>query len=303
MSEDLSKYSPTKQTGIRTLYKAFEILKRSGGELSGKEVITQIEKELPLSDFEKEVYEKTGYVRWQSILQFYSIDATKAGYLLKKSGIWILTEEGEKAMQLGEAGLFDSAQKAYKKWREENPKDEKEGANDEVFGNENQLQKVTIEQMEDQAIEGLKNFLQTRNPYEFQEMVAALLRAMGYHTSFIAPAGKDGGIDIIAYKDPLGVEIPKIKVQVKHYPESPIAVKDIRSLVGIINGGREVGIFVTSGLFSKEAERFAREANIHVELIDFVKFIDLWKQFYKEMPDEDKNRLPLQPIYFLGSND
>ena len=40
-----------------------------------------------------------------------------------------------------------------------------------------------------------------KNPYEFQDLVAALLRAMGYYTPFIAPKGKDGGVDIIAYRD------------------------------------------------------------------------------------------------------
>jgi predicted Mrr-cat superfamily restriction endonuclease len=38
---------------------------------------------------------------------------------------------------------------------------------------------------------------------------------MGYHTPFISPKGKDGGIDIIAYQDPLGLKTPRIKVQVK----------------------------------------------------------------------------------------
>ncbi len=35
-------------------------------------------------------------------------------------------------------------------------------------------------------------------------MVAALLRAMGYYTPFISPRGKDGGVDILAYQDPIG---------------------------------------------------------------------------------------------------
>ena len=38
---------------------------------------------------------------------------------------------------------------------------------------------------------------------------------MNYHTSFITAKGKDGGIDIIAYQDPLGIQKPRIKVQVE----------------------------------------------------------------------------------------
>jgi len=38
---------------------------------------------------------------------------------------------------------------------------------------------------------------------------------MGYHTPFIAPKGRDGGIDVEAYSDPLGTVAPRIIVQVK----------------------------------------------------------------------------------------
>ncbi|RYY93388.1 MAG: Mrr restriction system protein, partial [Chitinophagaceae bacterium] len=31
--------------------------------------------------------------------------------------------------------------------------------------------------------------------------------------------------------------------------------------------------------------------------------ISLWQQFYNDMNDEDKNLLPLHPVYFLGSNE
>ena len=31
--------------------------------------------------------------------------------------------------------------------------------------------------------------------------------------------------------------------------------------------------------------------------------MDLWQQYYPKLNDEQKNLLPLQPIYFLGSNE
>jgi uncharacterized protein with gpF-like domain len=63
-------------------------------------------------------------------------------------------------------------------------------------------------------------------PYEFQELVADLLRAMGYHVAWIADAGKDGGIDIVAYNDPLGTRLPRIKVQVKRHNAQKIDVAE-----------------------------------------------------------------------------
>lgn len=54
-------------------------------------------------------------------------------------------------------------------------------------------------------MDGIFQLIKNMNPYEFQDLVGALLRSMGYHTEFIAARGRDGGIDIIAYQDALGL--------------------------------------------------------------------------------------------------
>jgi restriction system protein len=153
----------------------------------------------------------------------------------------------------------------------------------------------------EKALEGMSNFIIAKNPYEFQDLVAALLRGMGYYTPFIAPKGKDGGVDIIAYKDPLGTTIPRIQVQIKHR-DIPTSVKEIRELMGLLQKDGDVGIFVSTGGFSSDARNTARTASVHIELIDKNRFIDLWQNFYNKLSDEDKNLFPLKPIYFLDVN-
>lgn len=296
------KLSPSKASATKTIFEAFKILKEEGGNLPGREVIEKIPNRIEFSEWEKQVYEKTGYIRWRSIMHFYTIDCIKAGYMRKSKGVWYLTPEGEEAMKLGSEKMLHSATVLYKKWAVENKRNNKE-PDEEIEDNSEQVQKANLDQLEEQAIGGIKEFITKMNAYDFQDLVAALLRAMGYHTPFISPKGKDGGIDIIAYQDPLGIKTPRIKVQVKHYTDNPITPDAIRSLKGLLHGGDEVGLFVTSSRFSNEAERFAREANIHVKLINGEEFISLWQEFYHEMPDEDKNLLPLHPIYFLGSNE
>lgn len=297
--------SPSKAVAAKTIYEAFKILKAEGGELPGKEVVNRIRQNVQFNDWEKAIYEKTGYVRWEAILHFYTVDCAKAGYLRKSKGIWYLTEEGDQAIKKGPVGLLESASTAYRKWAADKKNKSKalDEENPDLEENAEQVQKANLDQLEEQAIDGIKEFILQKNPYEFQDIVAALFRAMGYYTPFISPKGKDGGIDIIAYQDPMGIKTPRIKVQVKHYPTNPIASDAIRSLKGLINSGEEVGIFVTSGRFSSESERFAREANVHVKLINGEELISLWQKFYPQMPDEDKNLLPLQSIYFLGSNE
>jgi restriction system protein len=294
--------SRTKQLAAKLIYEAFTILKKAGGQLPGREVVSQIEKNLTFTAWETVRYEKSGYIRWQSILHFYTIDAIKAGFLRKQKGIWILTAEGEEAMKLGQIGLLEKANEAYKVWREKTKDTEIEGEPKETLVNVHS-QKANLELIQEQALSGLRDYIKKLNPYEFQDLVAALLHGMGYFISFIAPRGKDNGLDIIAYQDPLGTKTPRIKVQVKHKPEAGIPLGDVKSLMGSLSREGDVGLFVTSGRFTPDAESFARSSHIHVELIDFERFISLWDEFYDKLPDEDKNRLPLQRISFLGTTE
>ena len=124
---------------------------------------------------------------------------------------------------------------------------------------------------------------------------------MGYFTPFVATTrGKDGGIDIVAYRDPLGTSSPRIKVQIKHR-ESPATVQEVRELMGLLQKDGDVGIFISSGGFTPDAKVTARNSNPHVELVELPRFIDLWQQFYAKLTDEDKTMFPLFPIYLLAT--
>ena len=293
---------PSRKLASKLMFAALKILKDKGGEAAGREVISEIEKTLQFDEWDKVVYEKTGNVRWKSILHFFSIDLIKAGFLIKKKGIWYLTQEGESSLKLGEEELYRTAQKAYRSWREKNPKkaelnsDVADVGEDENQVNE-QAQEATLQEMEELANDGLKSQINSLNPYQFQDLVGALLRAMGYYTPFIAPKGKDGGVDIIAYQDPLGVNAPRIKVQIKHR-ETSASVDEVRQLMGLLQRDGDVGIFVSSGGFTSDTKITARSSHIHVELIDWDRLITLWQEFYAKLDDEDKNRLRLKPIYF-----
>ena len=309
MDKELDKLAPSKRSAAKTIFATFKILKEAGWQLSGKQVIDKIRDSVEMTDWEKQVYEKTGYVRWESILHFYTIDCLKAGFLRKNKGIWYLTEEGEKAIKLGPAKLLETASQLYRSWAvdKKDSKSPKEKPSDdeptELEENKTQTQKANLDLLEEQAISGIKDFIRSKNAYEFQDIVAALLRAMGYYTPFISPKGKDGGLDIVAFNDPLGATAPRIKVQVKHRPDATVPVDDIRSLTGLLNKDGDIGLFVTSGYFTSESERSARESHRHIKLLDIDNFIALWQEFYNKLTDDDKNLLPLHSIYFLGSND
>jgi restriction system protein len=297
MPEDV-KMSKSLSLATKVIFAAMTILKENGRELPMRELMNKVERRVELDSWAKARYEKSGYIRWESILHFFSIDCIKAGYLLKKKGIWYLTPEGEEALKLGAVGLMQSVRTAYRKWKEE-----RGTLTETSLDTEEELEKgkgVTFEEIEQTAIEGLENYINSKNPYEFQDIVAALLRGMGYYTPFIAPKGKDGGLDVTAYRDPLGTESPRIQVQIKHR-ENPASVQEVRQLMGLLQKEGDVGIFVSSGGFTLDAKNAARSSHIHVELIDLPRFFSLWQDFYNKLSEEDKSLLPLRPIYFLAS--
>lgn len=273
-------------------------MKKNGGVVATKDINDLIKANVTFTPWEEERAGKLQNIRWWTMTQFYSIDYNKAGYILKKQGSWYLTPEGEGALKLGAEQILRNANAAYRKWKAENAADDDE--EDEETPEKENI--ISIEQLEEQANEGIRQYIKAKNPYEFQDMVAALLRAMGYYTPFVAPKGRDGGVDVIAYIDALGAKTPRIKVQVKHMPDTSIPAKDIRSLLGILRDG-DIALFVTSGTYSQQARTEALTSKTYIKLIDGEEFIQMWQDNYSKMSDEDKNMLPLKNIAFVGTNE
>lgn len=303
MAEEISR---TSLLGAKLVHEAMKVIVEKGGQAPSRDVVNEVGKRVALDEWATFVYEKTGYVRWKSILYFFTIGLTKAGFLVKKKGVWYVTPEGEAALKLTPLALSEKSKAAYTRWRDENPKadgrSERAAIQDDNEVSEYQqtetAREATLEEMQETAAEGIRQRIFSLNAYQFQDLVAALLRAMGYFTPFIAPRGKDGGVDIVAYQDPLGAVSPRIKLQVKHRQNNPATVQEVRELVGLLGKAGDVGMFVSSGGFTSDARQQARNTHVHVELIDLERLIDLWQDFYPKMDDEEKEHLRLRPVYF-----
>ena len=295
--------SKSYQTAAKTMYAAMSILSKNGGSMAIRDLTVEIEKTVELSDWEREVLENTGNIRWQSIMYFSSVDYVKAGYLVKKKGHWTITPEGEKVLKLGAEKMHDEAEQQYRAWNasKEGKRDMPASVSEETSDSVKETI-IELENLEEHANNGIRDYIRSKNPYEFQDMVAALLKAMGYYIQSVAPKGKDGGVDVVAYVDPLGAQTPRIKVQVKHRPEAVIGASDIRALLGILRSG-DIALFVTSGTYSPDAKNTAASSREFIRLIDGDEFIEMWQNYYDKMSDDDKNMLPLKRISFLGNNE
>ena len=274
------------------MFASMRILKEEGGSCRLSDLRSRLAGCCDFSEWEKEVV--NGSVRWHNFLSWYSSCYVAAGFIRKQRGTWYLTDEGAACLSSSESAAFDKANEAYKK-----------GVGDGCTSVSGDVlpassSSLTLDEMKERADEGLRAAIASRSPYEFQDMVAALLHAMGYFTPFVAPKGKDGGVDVLAFHDPLGATVPRVKVQVKHQPSSSVSVEVVRQLVGLLNRDGDVGLVVTSGLFTSEAQRAARENHRGVRLIDGDEFIDLWIRYYSKMSEDDRSLLRITPVYFVN---
>lgn len=129
--------------------------------------------------------------------------------------------------------------------------------------------------------------------YEMQDVVAGILRAMGFHTQ-VSPPGADRGVDIVASRDPLGVEQP-IKVQVKARPNTRSGAPEVRELAGVLGQG-EKGIFVSSGGFTKEA--YTDPGAARITFVDGERLQSLLVEYYDRLDQDVQSLVPLRRLYF-----
>jgi len=165
---------------------------------------------------------------------------------------------------------------------------------EDVNKNDEELD-ILKEDMESKSHEFIKDKFVDLNWEEMQELVAGLLRAMGYKT-IISPKGSDRGKDIQASPDGLGLENPRIKVEVKHR-SGQMGSKEIRGFVGGLRPG-DKSLFVSTGGFTKDAKYEAERSNTPVTLIDSDLLVKMVIQYYDKFDPETRSLIPLTKIYW-----
>ena len=99
-------------------------------------------------------------------------------------------------------------------------------------------------------------------PGEFEEFIVHIFRKLGYRAKKVGGA-YDGGIDVILKKDG-----DTQYIQCKKYITRQVSVGDVRDFYGAMMGTLSFtkGYFITTNVFTFEAEKFAEGKNI--ELVD-----------------------------------
>lgn len=279
----------------------FSILQDHPEGLPAREVLVRVEQRVPPTPFEQSEYPNNpGKRRYEKIIRFSTINAVKAGWLIKSRGQWVLTDAGREAYRrfTDPADFMRESVRLYREWRRTHPADDEAEIDEATV----ETSATTLEEAEEAAWGEIDAYLRQMPPYEFQDLVATLLEAMGYHVAWSAPPGPDRGLDILAYTDPLGAEGPRIKVQVKRLSDpQKVSVDQLRSFLALL-GSQDVGIFVCTSGFTRDAEGEARsQENRRLMLIDAQRLFELWVEHWDKIPETDRQRLlPLRPIHFLA---
>lgn len=113
--------------------------------------------------------------------------------------------------------------------------------------------------------------------HEFEQLIAAALRALDFNNVKVTSYGADGGVDISCTNETkLGTTV-KFFIECKHQPTTTIGRPIVQKLDSAVKDGKaDKGMIITSGTFSPEAIEYARRVGI--DLIDGNKLKNILQQ-------------------------
>lgn len=164
----------------------FRILEKYPDGMKAGDALAALAATVTLTEYEAGSYESGR--RFEKIVRFATVDTVRAGWLIKNDGIWTLIGEGAKALKLYKdpSEFHKKAAQIYQCWLKEHKKS-KTGLDSpiaEESDREDESDKsvsVSYEEAKEQAQEKIDTFLHAMDAYDFQRLVAELLKAIGYH--------------------------------------------------------------------------------------------------------------------------
>ena len=148
----------------------------------------------------------------------------------------------------------------------------------------------------EKARERLKDRIVSLDDGEMEELLAAVLRAMGFRTR-VSAKGPDRGVDVLASPDGLGLQEPRIKCEVKHRKNTVIGAQEVRSFLGALRAG-DRGIYLSTGGFTREARYESDRATVPVSLMDLDDLARLIETHYETFDTDGRGLLPLTKLYW-----
>ena len=134
--------------------------------------------------------------------------------------------------------------------------------------------------------------------YALEDLVAAILDADGWG-SVVTQRSRDGGVDILAGRGPLGLDEPRLCVQVKSQ-QSKADITVYRSLHSAMHTFQaKQALLVCWGGFNDAVKQEAKTAHFTVRLWDRRDLVKAIYRTYDRLSEEMRAQLPLQRVWML----
>lgn len=229
-------------------------------------------------DFHREHHKNIRDVEWLGIVNRDDLKATTRDALGPPPTLFLVKDEA----------VEDVLATLHGKKRTDGEKDDQDEEREEL----EQIKEDTI----GRALELIKDRILKLDSEDMEQLVAAVLRAMGYKAR-VTPKGPDRGVDVIASPDGLGLEEPRIKAEVKHRQKTAMGSQEIRSFLGGLRQG-DRALYVSTGGFSKDANYEADRSNIPITLIGLDDLASLVVTHYESFDMDGKVLVPLSRLYW-----
>lgn len=132
--------------------------------------------------------------------------------------------------------------------------------------------------------------------HELSELVTAILEAEGF-TCRNSPPGADGGVDVLAGMGPLGMDSPRLVVQVKSQ-NSAVSDTVLQQLNGAVKRyDANQALLVTFGGVTGPAKAYLESQYFSVRVWTMSDILEKLFEHYSALPNELKAKLPLKQIW------
>lgn len=248
-------YIPTYDAMMNPL---IEALKNLGGSATIEEMFDEVAQIVELSDEQLEILhnpEKGTQTEIEYRLAWTRTYLKKYGILENSSrGVWALTPEGRNTEQVNPAEVVGYVREEYRRQQAEVPEVEPEA---EVSWRTELIDTLLV-----------------MEPSAFERLFQRVLRESGFIQVEVTGRSGDGGIDGIGILRIGGFISFRVMFQCKRWQGS-VGAREVRDFRGAMIGRADKGLLVTTGTFTRDAEREAiREGAPAIDLIDGEKLMD-----------------------------
>jgi restriction system protein len=257
-------------------------LRDLGGTARPREVVARIAKDQRVSDGVLERENQGGVSRFSNQIHWARYYLAEAGFIDRSQhGVWRLTEKAQAAGNLTEAevrALVDEIQRSEtarapggrSRRRQRDgvapvrpvPIEEEPAPQDDEIGHRAKLMRT----------------LKSLSPNGFERLCQRLLREAGFEQVVVTGRSGDGGIDghgVLALNAFVSF---RVLFQCKRY-DGAVTPSQVRDFRGALQGRAEKGMILTTGFFTRDAEREAvREGAPQIELVDGEKLVELFEE-------------------------